>query len=71
MFENPTDDELRRLLTLSNTIAVVGRSSDSGHASYPIMQGLQNDGFHVMPVSPGEREMDLCIGVTVMALGIQ
>jgi uncharacterized protein len=57
MHQNPSDDELRTLLTEANTIAMVGASSDPEKASHGIMQKLQRVGYRVIPVNPRETEV--------------
>ena len=54
---NPSDEELRNLLTQSHTIAMVGASSNPEKASYGIMQRLQRVGYRVIPVNPRETEV--------------
>jgi predicted CoA-binding protein len=54
---NPSDDDLRRLLTDATTIAMVGASSNPDKASHGIMQKLQTVGYRVIPVNPGETEI--------------
>jgi uncharacterized protein len=54
---NPSDDELRSLLTNAQTIAMVGASSNPDRASYGIMQKLQKVGYKVIPVNPRETEV--------------
>src|SRR5947209_1749577 len=54
---NPSNDELRRLLTSASTIAIVGASGNPDKASYGIMQKLQHAGYHVIPVNPKEPEI--------------
>ena len=51
---NPTDDELRTILSTSRTIAVVGASSNPDRASYGVMKILMAAGFKVIPVTPRE-----------------
>jgi len=55
--ENPTDEELRRLLTSSSTIAMVGASANPDRDSHGIMTQLQRAGFKVIPVNPRESEI--------------
>src|SRR3979409_1783288 len=50
--QNPSDRELKQLLTGATTIAVVGASSNPDKASYGIMQKLQHAGYRVIPVNP-------------------
>src|SRR5436190_23695166 len=54
---NPSDDDLRHLLTDASTIAMVGASSKPDKASYGIMQKLQRAGYRVIPVNPRETEI--------------
>ena len=54
---NPSDPELKQLLTDATTIAVVGASSNPDKASYGIMQKLQQSGYRVIPVNPRETEI--------------
>ena len=54
---NPSDQELRRLLTDATVIAMVGASADPDKASHGIMRKLQHAGYHVIPVNPTETEI--------------
>jgi len=54
---NPSDDELKALLTNATTIAMVGASSNPDKASHGIMQKLQKAGYKVIPVNPREAEI--------------
>jgi predicted CoA-binding protein len=54
---NPSDDDLRRLLTGASTIAMVGASSKPDKDSYGIMQKLQRAGYRVIPVNPHEADV--------------
>jgi uncharacterized protein len=54
---NPTDDEIRSLLTATQTIAVVGASSDPQRPSSGIFRQLQRVGYRVIPVNPNESEV--------------
>lgn len=55
--ENPSDEELRQILSNASTIAVVGASSKPERSSYGIMQRLQQLGYTVLPVNPHESEV--------------
>jgi predicted CoA-binding protein len=55
--QNPSDADLRRLLTTATTIAIVGVSSNPDKASFGIMQKLQRVGYNVIPVNPRESEI--------------
>ena len=54
---NPSDDELRQLLTTAKTIAMVGASGNPDKASHGIMRKLQSVGYKVIPVNPKETEV--------------
>lgn len=54
---NPSDDELRTLLTSATTIAMVGASANPEKPSYGIMQRLLDGWYHVIPVNPKEPEV--------------
>ena len=54
----PTDTSiLRHILETSQTIAMVGASSNPSRPSYEIMKGLLAAGFTVIPVNPTEAEV--------------
>src|SRR5947199_10414084 len=54
---NPSDQQLKQLLTDATTIAIVGASANPDKASYGIMQKLQHAGYRVIPVNPRETEV--------------
>jgi predicted CoA-binding protein len=54
---NPSDQDIKDLLTGATTIAVVGASSNPDKSSYGIMQKLQRVGYKVIPVNPRETEV--------------
>ena len=54
---NPSDQDLKALLTSAATIAMVGASSNADKASHGIMQKLQRAGYRVVPVNPRETEV--------------
>ena len=56
-YANPSDAELRALLTAATTIAIVGASSNPDKASHGIMRKLQQVGYKVIPVNPKEPEI--------------
>lgn len=56
-FTNPSDDDLRRLLTDTRTIALVGASSKPDRPSHGIMRKLLSVGYHVIPVTPRDAEV--------------
>jgi predicted CoA-binding protein len=57
MHTQPTDAELKDLLTHARTIAMVGASSNPDRASHGIMLQLQGVGYRVIPVNPKEPEI--------------
>jgi uncharacterized protein len=54
---NPSDLELKELLTNATTIAIVGASSNPEKEPYDIMQKLLKAGYNVVPVNPKETEI--------------
>jgi uncharacterized protein len=54
---NPSDQELKELLTNATTIAIVGASSNPDKESYGIMQKLLSAGYNVVPINPKETEI--------------
>ena len=57
MHTNPSDDDIKALLTNAQTIAIVGASSNPEKSSYGIMRKLQHVGYRVIPVNPRETEV--------------
>ena len=57
MHTNPSDDQIRRLLSDAQTIAMVGASSNPERPSFNIMRRLQQAGYKVIPVNPRETEV--------------
>ena len=55
--QNPTDQELKQILTDATTIAMVGASSNPAKPSHRIMQKLQKAGYRVIPVNPSESDI--------------
>jgi uncharacterized protein len=55
--QNPSDQELKQLLTDATVIAMVGASSNPEKASHRIMQKLQREGYRVIPINPRETEI--------------
>ena len=47
------DTEIRKILTETRTIAVVGFSADPGRPSHYVAEFLQAAGYRVIPVNPG------------------
>jgi predicted CoA-binding protein len=53
----PADSTLRHILETTQTIAMVGASSNPSKPSYEIMKALLAVGFRVIPVNPTETEV--------------
>jgi len=51
-FENPSQEQLFDYLKKAKTIAVVGISNKTDRSSYLIAQGLQKNGYKIIPVNP-------------------
>src|SRR5258708_16064597 len=54
---NPSDEAIRRLLSTSRTIAMVGASSKPDRPSHGVMKTLMHAGYHIIPVTPRETEV--------------
>jgi predicted CoA-binding protein len=54
---NPSDDEIREILTQPMTVAVVGCSPDPTRDSHKVARALQTMGHRVIPVNPQAREI--------------
>ena len=54
---NPSDQDLKELLTNATTIAIVGASPNPDKAPYGIMQKLLSAGYNVVPINPKETEI--------------
>jgi predicted CoA-binding protein len=51
---NPSDAELKQLLSSASTVAVVGASSNVERSSHGVMWRLLQLGYRVIPVNPNE-----------------
>ena len=56
-FGNPSDDEIRAILTRAMIVAVVGCSPDPDRDSHKVARALQTMGHRVIPVNPQAREV--------------
>lgn len=52
MFQNPPDEERRRILQEAKNIAVVGMSDKKDRTSYLIAEAMQQAGYRIFPVNP-------------------
>lgn len=57
MFENPSPDELGRILRDAKVIAVVGLSDNPERESYAVSMEMQRRGYRVIPVNPTVTEV--------------
>lgn len=55
--ENPSDEQLRKLLSEARTVAVVGASAKAEKPSHGVFQKLLAVGYRVIPVNPNEAEV--------------
>jgi predicted CoA-binding protein len=51
-FENPTRDEIKKILQEAGTIAVVGLSDDPAKISHQVSAAMQAKGYRIIPVNP-------------------
>ena len=51
-FENPSREQIKRILEQSRTIAVVGLSEDPSRASHEVSAAMQAKGYTIIPVNP-------------------
>ncbi|GAB7388835.1 CoA-binding protein [Bacillaceae bacterium] len=51
-FQNPSKEELKKILTEAKTIAVVGLSEKPERDSYQVAKYLQEKGYKIIPVNP-------------------
>jgi predicted CoA-binding protein len=54
---NPSDQDVKRLLSAASTIAIVGASSNPDRPSNGIMRQLKSVGYRVIPVNPNETDV--------------
>lgn len=57
MYQNPSDEKIKELLTQCKTIAVVGLSDKPHRDSYKVAQYLQQHGYRIIPVHPRIAEV--------------
>lgn len=52
MIENPSREEMGKILKKSKRIAVVGLSNNPDRTSYMISKAMQDNGYEIIPVNP-------------------
>ncbi|UOQ93451.1 CoA-binding protein [Halobacillus shinanisalinarum] len=52
MFTNPDQEQIKKLLSESKTIAVVGLSDKPHRTSYQVSEAMQRAGYKIIPVNP-------------------
>ena len=57
MFQNPSAEEIRALLTSVKTIAVLGLSDNPARPSYRVAEAMQGFGYRIVPVRPAQSEV--------------
>ncbi|WP_232305981.1 CoA-binding protein [Pontibacillus litoralis] len=50
--QNPTNEQLKEILTNASTIAVVGLSNNPERTSYQVSKAMQDAGYKIIPVNP-------------------
>ncbi|GIP39762.1 CoA-binding protein [Paenibacillus sp. J31TS4] len=56
-FENPTREEIKKLLEGAGNIAVVGLSDNPERTSHMVAQAMQARGYRIIPVNPNAEEI--------------
>lgn len=67
--DEPDADELRRILTTTRTIAVVGWSPNPERPSHGVARFLHSHGYRVIPVNPGQAGQSVLGEVVRARLG--
>lgn len=57
MFNNPSPQEIKKILQVTRHIAVVGLSPKPRRPSHVVASNLQSFGYHVIPVRPAVDEV--------------
>ncbi|MBB6452797.1 putative CoA-binding protein [Salirhabdus euzebyi] len=55
--QNPSNEEIKRILDESKTIAVVGLSDNPERTSYQVSKAMQDAGYKIIPVNPTVSEV--------------
>jgi predicted CoA-binding protein len=54
---NPPSDEIRAILEKNGTVAIVGLSPKPERDSHKVGKYLQENGYTIVPVNPGQKEI--------------
>ncbi|MFE4706477.1 CoA-binding protein [Peribacillus simplex] len=57
MIENPSREEMGKMLKKSKRIAVVGLSNNPERTSYMVSKAMQESGYEIIPVNPAISEV--------------
>ncbi|MED3712141.1 CoA-binding protein [Peribacillus frigoritolerans] len=57
MMENPSREEMGKMLKKSKRIAVVGLSDNPERTSYMVSKAMQDSGYEIIPVNPAVAEV--------------
>ncbi|MFJ7993157.1 CoA-binding protein [Peribacillus frigoritolerans] len=57
MIENPSREEMGKMLKKSKRIAVVGLSDNHERTSYMVSKAMQDSGYEIIPVNPAVSEV--------------
>ncbi|MCK1983316.1 MULTISPECIES: CoA-binding protein [Peribacillus] len=57
MIENPSREEMGKMLKNSKRIAVVGLSDNPERTSYMVSKAMQDSGYEIIPVNPAVSEV--------------
>ncbi|MCA1038036.1 CoA-binding protein [Bacillus infantis] len=55
--ENPGREEIGKILKKAKRVAVVGLSGNPDRTSYMVSKAMQDAGYTIIPVNPGEEEI--------------
>jgi uncharacterized protein len=55
--KNPSDQEIKEILSQNKTVAVIGMSKNPEKEAYRIPEYLKNKGYKVIPVNPSADEI--------------
>ncbi|GGG09468.1 CoA-binding protein [Paenibacillus abyssi] len=56
-YQQPSRDEIKRILEQSETIAVVGLSDKPDRTSYMVSEAMKSKGYRIVPVNPNAEQI--------------